>query len=727
MLVTVSIRYGVIAAVAAMLGLFALLSAGGLGAQSDEGDACMRWLAGSAEGDDAIVGEWDADCLSAKAAPGKSGERRARFYAFTLTEDATVAVTLTSKDDTYLYLLSGAGRDGDALAENDDIDRDARNYNSRLEAALPAGTYTIEATTYHGGMDGEFMLEVGFDPEGAVVVPTATPLPTDDPDDTDKERNACVQWLAGSAEGDEAIVGEWDADCLSEREAPGAEGDRRARFYAFILEEDATITVTLTSETDTYLYLLLGAGRAGEVEAENDDLDLRARNFNSRLEAALSAGTYTIEATTYDGGADGNFTLEVGFDPEGAVSVPPTPTPTAEPTPTPTPEPTPLPATATPVPTTTPTAEPTPTHTPEPTPPPAPATPAPTTTPTPEPTPTPTPEPTPPPATATPVSTATSTPEPTPTLTPEPEPTPTPQRKTITATDVDGYYSEYRVEIFVSSIGTNLTMSRTNTYTSDRNYVKLRPDGTLITGIGGTPVTDRYYWTCNPFNGSTGEGRHYATDTHSLGLPKTDLSNDPLLRSSLGRRVLRMCNGDEEVPTRTVRSEWAEHNSFDGWPPPATPTPLPATATPVPGTTPEPEPTPTPQRVTITATDVDGYYSEYRVEIFVSSIGTNLTMSRTNTYTSNRAYVKLRPDGTLITGIGGTPVTDRYYWTCNPFNGSTGEGRHYATDTHSLGLPKTDLSNDPLLRSSLGRRVLRMCNGDEEVPTRTVRSGWSRT
>ncbi|MDE2688661.1 MAG: hypothetical protein OXI16_14360 [Chloroflexota bacterium] len=50
-------------------------------AQSYERDACMHWLAISAEGDDAIVGEWDVDCLSAKAAPGKSGERRASTHS----------------------------------------------------------------------------------------------------------------------------------------------------------------------------------------------------------------------------------------------------------------------------------------------------------------------------------------------------------------------------------------------------------------------------------------------------------------------------------------------------------------------------------------------------------------------------------------------------------------------------------------------------------------------
>ena len=127
---------------------------------------------------------------------------------------------------------------------------------------------------------------------------------------------------------------------------------------------------------------------------------------------------------------------------------------------------------------------------------------------------------------------------------------------------MDGYHSKYSVEIFVSSIGTNLSMVRTNTYTSNRNYVKLRSDGTLTTGIGGTVLKDNYYWACNPVNGSTGESRSYATDTYSVSLPKTDLSDTPLVESASGRRVLRICNGSESVPSSTVRTSWGEFNSF---------------------------------------------------------------------------------------------------------------------------------------------------------------------
>ena len=70
----------------------------------------------------------------------------------------------------------------------------------------------------------------------------------------------------------------------------------------------------------------------------NDDSD----GLNSRISRSLSAGTYTIEATTYSTGATGSFTLTLqanggGTQPTNTPTPTPTPTPTATPTATPTP------------------------------------------------------------------------------------------------------------------------------------------------------------------------------------------------------------------------------------------------------------------------------------------------------------------------------------------------------------------------------------------------------
>ena len=103
-------------------------------------------------------------------------------------------------------------------------------------------------------------------------------------------------------------------------------------------------------------------------------------------------------------------------------------------------------------------------------------------------------------------------------------------------------------------------MSRRNVFTADGYTVRLDSDENLTARGVGLSVADRYGWSCNPNNGSRGEHRYYASDeyTAAAGLPKTDLDNTPLRNSSLGRRVIRMCNGEEPTPSRTLMSEWSE-------------------------------------------------------------------------------------------------------------------------------------------------------------------------
>ena len=70
-----------------------------------------------------------------------------------------VTITLKSSADTYLFLLSGSGTGGSVVAENDDIEPNTV-LDSRIETRLEAGTYTIEATTYHAATEDIFTLTV---------------------------------------------------------------------------------------------------------------------------------------------------------------------------------------------------------------------------------------------------------------------------------------------------------------------------------------------------------------------------------------------------------------------------------------------------------------------------------------------------------------------------------------------------------------------------------------
>ena len=132
-------------------------------------DACIKEITT----DGAIEGNWSNACPSVNR-----DDRYARFYTFTIEPDPTSSVTkktikLTSEevDDTYLYLLKGAGRNGDVVAENDDyatlvdteVCSDASGlgkYDACITEPLQPGKYTIEATTYYANASGDFTLTI---------------------------------------------------------------------------------------------------------------------------------------------------------------------------------------------------------------------------------------------------------------------------------------------------------------------------------------------------------------------------------------------------------------------------------------------------------------------------------------------------------------------------------------------------------------------------------------
>ena len=111
----------------------------------------------------------------------------------------------------------------------------------------------------------------------------------------------CVQPLDSVA-----VEGTWNGNCLSRNRE-----DAYARYYTFSILRHSDVSITLESETDPYVFLLSGTGADADYLAENDDIDTGGRNFNSRVTITLEPGDYTIEATTYEQPAMGDFTLTV--------------------------------------------------------------------------------------------------------------------------------------------------------------------------------------------------------------------------------------------------------------------------------------------------------------------------------------------------------------------------------------------------------------------------------
>jgi hypothetical protein len=126
-----------------------------------------------------------------------------------------------------------------------------------------------------------------------------------------------VDPCASELTGDGPTNGAWAAGCQSAESGRGY-----ARYYGFTTTEARDVTITLSSSVDPYLYLRSG-DRTDSVSAQNDDhgtlLNTAAcaspaglGNTDSCITIpGLSAGTYTIEATTYATGTAGNFTLTV--------------------------------------------------------------------------------------------------------------------------------------------------------------------------------------------------------------------------------------------------------------------------------------------------------------------------------------------------------------------------------------------------------------------------------
>ena len=225
-----------------------------------------------------VSGSWADDCDSSV-----SGRGYARYYSFTLSAEAEVTINLTSEVDTYLYLRSGSATSGTAQHSNDDID--GSNRNSQIVATLAAGTWTIEATTYSPNSTGNFTLGVsggGGNGGGSVT-----------------GCNAASLTLPASG-----VSGSWADDCDS-----SVSGRGYARYYSFTLSAEAEVTINLTSDVDTYLYLRSGSATSGTAQHSNDDID--GSNRNSQIVATLTAGSWTIEATTYSEDITGSFNLGV--------------------------------------------------------------------------------------------------------------------------------------------------------------------------------------------------------------------------------------------------------------------------------------------------------------------------------------------------------------------------------------------------------------------------------
>ena len=226
----------------------------------------------------------------------------ARFYTFTTSARAALEINLRSSDaDAYLYLRQGDGTlTGTALHEDDD---GGDGLNARIYEILPAGDYTLEATTAGSGDDGSFTLSLGYDAVNISGADCVTDLGTLDSDNLAAESQT------------------WTTACDSARVA-----GRHAKFYTFTVasNQHRFMQAWLTS-ADGRLFLTKGnAGDGSEwvagFDTPSDNKIPSDGKIANKVEWFLGAGTYTIEAANDNPGTAGAFDLTVDPDAVGTVT-----------------------------------------------------------------------------------------------------------------------------------------------------------------------------------------------------------------------------------------------------------------------------------------------------------------------------------------------------------------------------------------------------------------------
>jgi len=206
---------------------------------------------------------------------------RAKYFTFTLAEDSDVNIKVTSEENAYLYILSGHGEFATPLLEFDKND---------VLTPLPTGDYTVELTTNDRYSPGNFTI-------------LYTVLSND---------ASCSQELVF----DEAIEGNWSNSCLiqtwdnSNSDPYAGVNPERATYYTFSLQETTDFRFYAYS-TNPKLVLNLYRG--------NDYSNLVKTNLkggywygstDAIIEAALAPDTYTLEVTSYNQVAVGNYSFQ---------------------------------------------------------------------------------------------------------------------------------------------------------------------------------------------------------------------------------------------------------------------------------------------------------------------------------------------------------------------------------------------------------------------------------
>jgi hypothetical protein len=223
--------------------------------------------------------QWQSNCESVSRVdnsdPYNPKPALANYYTFTLDRDADVRIQLDPEYNNYnrrFNLIEGNSAYDNIIVSN--------QYRT-LETRLVAGTYTLETNYLYGS---SFTYQVAFNDtainnECTQAISTGTPI-------SDGWISACESTSRDILDPYNTIQGE----------------GHRTKYFTFSLQDDTDIRIDVDSTVNTYIYILSGTG---EFAVPYED-------FNSEIvTTSLPQGDYTIEVTTYERYAPGQFSIEL--------------------------------------------------------------------------------------------------------------------------------------------------------------------------------------------------------------------------------------------------------------------------------------------------------------------------------------------------------------------------------------------------------------------------------
>jgi Calx-beta domain len=242
-------------------------------------DVCIEDIQVANPWDALSTDRWQSNCESVTRTdtsdPYNPKPALANYYTFTLDRDADVRIQLDPQYNNYsrrFNIIEGNSANGNIIFSN--------QYRT-LETRLAAGTYTLETSYFYGN---SFTYQVAFN-DTAI-------------------NNQCVQAITAGT----PISDGWISACESTSRdiadpyntIPG-EG-HRTKFFTFSLQDYTDIRIDVDSTVNTYIYILSGTG---EFAVPYED-------FNSEtVITSLPQGDYTIEVTTHERYAPGQFSIEL--------------------------------------------------------------------------------------------------------------------------------------------------------------------------------------------------------------------------------------------------------------------------------------------------------------------------------------------------------------------------------------------------------------------------------